>query len=158
MDKFPSSLMTITDLQLLDIKFKQQILKQIITISDAKLKSYSIKKINDYFGKPLTLSNYTPKDISEFVSEITNLFNVRTKKYLEENYPEYIKEINSKLKCNEKSLTLTSKYAYKEEIEEDDSYDNTEKTSSTVEQDEDDEFNNFLMGLLNMDDEDEENN
>ena len=120
MDKFPKTLLTISDKQLLDVKFKHRILRQIISICDAKLKSDSAYEINEYFGNPLYLNTKIPNTINDFVDEIKNLFNVRTKQYVIQEYPYLENYANNKLICDEGSETLPRKYI-KREIEEDES-------------------------------------
>lgn len=128
-DKFPKSLLSINGEQFLDVKFKQKILKQIISICDAKLKSCSAYEMNEYFGNPLVLSTKIPSNINEFVDEIKNLFNVKTKLYSLNQYPYLEKYIESKLICDEKSKTLPREY---QKVEEEIIQDETEEEEEDI--------------------------
>ena len=108
-NKFPYMLFTISDEQLLNTKFKQKVLKQIASICDEKLHTNSIKEINEMFGSPLILDSKVPSGMREYVDEVVNLFNVRTKYYLIETYPYLAEQVNLKLVCDESSVNLPKK-------------------------------------------------
>ncbi|MBQ8425995.1 MAG: hypothetical protein IJX17_08290 [Clostridia bacterium] len=169
-EKFPTVLMTITDTQLTNIRFKERILKQLITIIDDKLKKLPVEQINDYFGNPLNFNTKVVLDYNEYIEEIKNLLQVRVKQYLEKTYPYLSKEVNQRLVCNEQSLFLPPKYfvkleeeisndSYEDEIYnyEEESYDEEDNEYETETQDDIDDFNDFLMGLLGEESEDESN-
>ena len=144
MDKYPKCLKTISGEELLDKKFKNAIIAQFVTISDSKLKNKKISEVNEFFGSPLDLSNTNLETIFEFVDKIKNLFNVRTKKYLLETYPNFEKDIENKLVCNEKDETLPYNLRKIEKVRNND-YDNTDQTDDDFMSD---EFNDFLHELL----------
>lgn len=144
MDKYPKCLKTISDEELLDKKFKNAIIAQFVTISDSKLKHKKISEVNEFFGSPLDLSNTNLETIFEFVDKIKNLFNVRTKKYLLETYPNFEKDIENKLVCNEKDETLPYNLRKIEKVRNNE-YDNTDQTDDDFMSD---EFNDFLHELL----------
>ena len=144
MDKYPKCLETISNEELLDKKFKNAIISQFVTISDSKLKHKKIYEVNEFFGSPLDLSNTNLETIFEFVDKIKNLFNVRTKKYLLETYPNFEKEIENKLVCNEKDETLPYNLRKIEKVRNNE-YDNTDQTDDDFMSD---EFNDFLHELL----------
>ena len=110
-DKFPKSLVTISDEQLLDIRFKHRILRQIISVCDARLKNATAQEMNEFFGSPLFLNYKIPSNMNEFVDEIKNLFNVRTKRYVINQYPYLESYANSKLICDENAQTLPKEFA-----------------------------------------------
>lgn len=146
MDKYPKCLKTISDEELLDKKFKNAIITQFVTISDGKLKHKKISEVNAFFGSPLDLSNTNLETIFEFVDKIKNLFNVRTKKYLLETHPNFEKNIENKLVCNEKDETLPYSLRKIEKVKnneyEDDDTDQTDDDFMS------DEFNDFLHKLM----------
>lgn len=146
MDKYPKCLKTISDEELLDKKFKNAIITQFVTISDSKLKHKKISEVNAFFGSPLDLSNTNLETIFEFVDKIKNLFNVRTKKYLLETHPNFEKNIENKLVCNEKDETLPYSLRKIEKVKnneyEDDDTDQTDDDFMS------DEFNDFLHKLM----------
>ena len=144
MDKYPKCLKTISGEELLDKKFKNAIIAQFVTISDSKLKNKKISEVNEFFGSPLDLSNTNLETIFEFVDKIKNLFNVRTKKYLLETYPNFEKDIENKLVCNEKDETLPYNLRKIEKVRNNE-YDNTDQTDDDFMSD---EFNDFLHELL----------
>lgn len=173
-DKFPTVLTSITDEQLMDIRFKERVLKQIITIIDDRLKKKPIEEINEFFGSPLNFNLKVPENSNEFVDELKNLFKVRVKQYMQSIYPDHLKEINSWLSCDEKSIFLPAKFYRGAEIKtqsavsisndsSDDTYGNDEEydeefDESGLDVGEDDDFNDFLLGLLgsSSDDADED--
>ena len=167
-DKFPMTLMTITDNQLTDIKFKERVLKQLITIIDDKLKKKSIDEINEYFGSPLDFTRQTPNNPNEFIDGIINLLRVRVKQYFLKNYPQVSREVNSRLECDEQSYILPHQYFVsldeEETIEQDEEEEVDEELLEYIENndyeeasnEEIDDFNNFLMDLLGDEGEDDE--
>ena len=173
-DKFPKSLVSISDEQFLDIRFKHRVIRQIISVCDARLRNATAQEMNEFFGSPLFLNYKIPNDMHEFVDEIKNLFNVKTKRYVISKYPYLEEYANTKLICDENSQTLPKDLtAYEEVVEgyedvydddvldEEPVYEEQEETSDIEVEDSDDseetvdDFNQFLMDLLDGNDDED---
>lgn len=103
---FPYCVSTISADELVKVKFKQMLLKEIAFYVSNRLKESEIREINTDLGELLSFKNEITDTLEGYVAGVQNLFNVLVKNYVKEKLPDRIEEIDAKLKCNESSALL----------------------------------------------------
>ena len=105
-EAFPSAAATVPEIMLLDVRVKQNLLKAIASYVSDGVKSKSIKTINKELGGLLSFKTEITKNTTDYIAGVQNLFDVLSKHKLIAKHPELKEEVQSKLKCNEKSELL----------------------------------------------------
>lgn len=102
---YPKSISTIDVESLLNVSLKKKLLKQIVYFVADKISNMSIKEIDEMLGGILNFSYAVPSSLKAYIEEVTNLFNVKIKTYIKDNYEVTQKQLDG-LSCNEKSKFL----------------------------------------------------
>lgn len=100
---YPNSVSTIPVEILLDTKIKKNVLKAVTTYVYDETKHKDIKQVNKELGSLLEFKTEITETPEAYMAGVMNMFNSMTKAYLLNNMPEKTEQIQSKLKCNEKS-------------------------------------------------------
>lgn len=118
LNNFPSSISKFPDEVMADVQTKNRILKYV-TMTAYKLfnNNKSGYEVNEFFGFPLVVSRFHKVDFNLFIHEMENLFNVKAKKYLLDNFPANRKMIEEKLTVNLESEYLPENYGYSSKLE-----------------------------------------
>ncbi len=103
---FPKSVSTISADELVKVKFKQMLLKEIAFYVHSRLKDKDIREINADLGDLLSFRNEITNTFEGYVAGVQNMFNYIVKNYVKEKLPERFEEIDKKLKCNEDSSLI----------------------------------------------------
>ena len=99
---YPESVSTILPEALINTVFKKKILKAVASYA-MNGKETSVKNINNSLGNLLSFKVEIPQDMEGYVAGVQNMFNVVVKQEMIEKNPDKAREINRKLKCNERS-------------------------------------------------------
>ena len=99
---YPESVSTILPEALMNTVFKKKILKAVASYA-MNGKETSVKNINNSLGNLLSFKVEIPQDMEGYVAGVQNMFNVVVKQEMIEKNPDKAREINKKLKCNERS-------------------------------------------------------
>lgn len=99
---YPESVSTILPEALMNTAFKKKILKAVASYA-MNGKETSVKNINNSLGNLLSFKVEIPQDMEGYVAGVQNMFNVVVKQEMIEKNPDKAREINRKLKCNERS-------------------------------------------------------
>ena len=101
--RYPECVSTIPDDMFLNVKLKQDVLKAIAIYVNDELKSKSVKEVNKKLGGLLSFKTEITNGMGDYVVGVQNMIDAITKDKLMQTYPEKAQEIQTKLKCNEKS-------------------------------------------------------
>lgn len=100
---YPDSVASVPVEILLDTKIKKNVLKAVSTYVIDETKHKNIKQVNKELGSFLEFKTEITETPEAYMAGVMNMFNSMTKAYLLKNMPEKTEQIQSKLKCNEKS-------------------------------------------------------
>lgn len=99
---YPEAVNTILPEALMNTVFKKKILKAVASYA-MNGKETSVKNVNNSLGNLLSFKVEIPQDMEGYVAGVKNMFNVVVKQAMMQQHPDKVKDINKKLKCNEKS-------------------------------------------------------
>ncbi len=100
---YPASMATVPVQAVLNTGVKKRVLRTIATYVVDESKKKDIRQVNKDLGSLLEFKTEITKTPEDYIAGVTNMFNSMIKAHLLETNPEKAEQINSKLKCNEKS-------------------------------------------------------
>ncbi len=100
---YPASMATVPVQAVLNTGVKKRVLRTIATYVVDESKKKDIRQVNKDLGSLLEFKTEITKTPEDYIAGVTNMFNSMIKAHLLETNPEKTEQINSKLKCNEKS-------------------------------------------------------
>ncbi len=97
---YPESVSTIEADSLVDIAFKQNLLKEIASFVYEEGRRKSFTEINKELGNLLRFSTEIPNSLESYIVGVQNMFNAMVFCYLTSRHPSKSELISNKLKCN----------------------------------------------------------